>query len=143
MDNDFLRPPLIILGRGLGDIDHVIEAAGLLPIGVGVINLALKAELWKALFLVLRVEINTSVCARVGHHIHFEVKVCEWHRVANVEQVSGLAPGHECAVLNLPGIGVVGGRFPAIEGLPVAQQGESGFDVSSQNCAGGGRHRSG
>src|SRR5436309_15065807 len=61
LDNNFLGPPLIILRRGLRNVDHVIKAAGLLPIGVGVINLALKPELWKALFLVLRVEINASI----------------------------------------------------------------------------------
>jgi len=47
LDNDFLGPPLVVLGWGLGDIDHVIKAAGLFPVGVGVIDLTLKTELWK------------------------------------------------------------------------------------------------
>ena len=52
--------------------------------------------------------------------------------------MGGLAPGNECAILDFPCIGVVGGGFPAIECLAIAQQGEPGFDLGSSRCTGTG-----
>src|SRR2546430_4774509 len=42
-NDDFLRPPFPVLRRRLRDVDHAIKAAGLDPIGMGIVDLALEA----------------------------------------------------------------------------------------------------
>src|SRR5947208_8566722 len=44
LHDDFLRPPLPVLGWSLGDVHQTVEAAGLDPIAVRIVDLAFEAS---------------------------------------------------------------------------------------------------
>ena len=59
--DDFLSPPFVIGCEILSNIDHVIEAAGFLPVGVSVIDLAFEAGAGPVGGLVFGMEIDATV----------------------------------------------------------------------------------
>jgi hypothetical protein len=60
LDDDRLGPPFIVLRRGVAEVHDIVEAAGLFPVALGDVDLALETALRPAGFLILGVEVNAS-----------------------------------------------------------------------------------
>src|ERR1039458_10094662 len=145
LHDDLLRPPFAVHRRGARDVDQRVEATGLDPVAVGVIDLALEAAFRPALGLVFRMEVNAAIGVGFGHHIDLEVEVLEGFLVADIEQVAGLAARYKGPILDLPNVLVHLGWFSAVEGLAIEERREAGLQIVRQqrgSCVKecGGRH---
>ena len=143
LDDDLLGLPLAILGGAEADVDDALQAAGLDPVAMGLIDLALEPAAGPAFRLILGVEVNAAVRVGIGHHVHLEIEVLERLLVADVEQVAGLAARHKRAVLDLPGVLIGLRRLPAVEGLAVAEGSEAGLHFVRKQRGGCGNERGG
>jgi len=127
LHDDMLRPPLIVLRRWLADIDHVIEAARLFPIRVGVVDLRLKPVFWPATWLVSCMEINAAVGTRLSHHVCFQFKVFERFWIADIKKMAAFAARNQRSILDFPSVAVFCCGLPTAEGFAVENRDEALF----------------
>ena len=137
-DGDFLGPPFVILRRSPSQVHDIVKAAGLFPVSVADVDLRFEALPGPAGVLILRVKINAAIGIRLRHHVHAKNEILERRWVADVIQMVGLAVSDERAVLDLPGIGAVGGGLPAFESLAVHDRGETLLGIIGEDVRGGG-----
>lgn len=119
---DLFGKPLVVLGRGLFDIDHRIQSAGAFPVAVAVIDLHFVALVRPARVLIFGVKVQPGVGVGLGHHIGLKLKIREVgaaHR-ADIEQVAAVALDDEHPVLNAEGVFVFAG-LPAVERFSIEQ----------------------
>src|SRR5262245_19892743 len=124
-DDDVIGVPLVVFDQLLPDVHYIVEAAGLLPIGVRLVNLHLEAVLRPPFGLVLRVEVDAAVRSRLGHHFNLEFEVDEGLFVADVIQMVAGAVRDERALLERPRVRIFFRLLPAVERLAV----EDGFET--------------
>lgn len=138
LDDDVFGEPLVIL-EGFFVVLHVVDAAGFLPVAVGVVDLDFKTFVGPVGFLVGGVEVDAAIGDGLGHAIDLKFKVLEGRRFAfegtGEVEVRALAIGNDGAVLDLPGIFVFLGLGPAGEVLPVEESLEALFRfVGGKQC---------
>src|SRR6266481_3632380 len=115
---DVFGKPLAVLNDVLDvigpDVLHVIKAAGLHGIAVGVVHLYLKTLAWETAVLKLGMEVDAAVRVRSGQDIYHEFEVLEVVVVDGsiVERVRYLAVGDQRAVLDLERV-LISAYFPA------------------------------
>src|SRR5206468_4395048 len=115
-------------------------AAGFDPITVTDVDLRLEAVFGPTGFLIAGVKINAPVGIGLSHHVDFQFEILEGFVVAHIVKVATLAMRDKRAILDLPGLGMFVGRFPARERFPVEQRFETGLEVSA--CETPGSYRS-
>ncbi len=109
--------PLAVFRGGVPvHILHAVEAAGLLDIRVGRVDLAFVALVGPAVLLVGGVEVDAGVGALRGHHIRLELEVPERAAVdrPDIEEVAAVAVHDELAVFHFEGALILAGP-PAFE----------------------------
>ena len=120
LDDHFIQEPLIVLVVRVFNVNDVVQAAGLFPVGVGAVDLGFKAVVGPSFFLIGRVEIDAGVGVGEGHHLGLEMEILPVVIVNRplVEDVGGAVVDDHLAVLDGPGVGLVA-DLPAVEGFAV------------------------
>ena len=126
LHDDVLGKPHVVLRWSWVHVFDRVETARLTGVFlVGIVDLNFKTVLWPALFLVLRVEVNSAVRVLFRHHIDFEFEVDERLVIANVKQVSTVSVRFECSIFYRPTVFIFGSFLPTFKRLPVVEAFES------------------
>src|SRR5438034_4386660 len=143
LDDDVLGEPLVVLRRRLvGNVAHVIQAAGSDPVGVRVVHLYLKAFRREvsggadsaADLLKLGQHVDAAIRTGARHYVHFQLEISEAvvAKAAVIITVARRAIGDDGPVLEREGRSRTA-DLPACEVLAVEQTGPAGLVLSKAN----------
>ena len=142
LHGDVVVEPLVVLvGRIVHDIAHSVEAARLLGVTLGGIDLGFESLFRPAVLLELGMKIESGVGALLGEDLEFDLEVLEVGLVdlAAVEEVGTGPFDDDLSIIHLPRVGgFIDG--PSVEALPVEQFVEAilvlGLVMIGKGCAG-------
>jgi len=141
LDDDFLRPPFVILRGGQPNVDDTPKTAGFDPIAMRDVYLRFEPTLGPTGSLILGVKVYSAIGVWFGHYFRFEVKILEWFVIANVEKVAAVTVSDKSAILDLPSVAIFLGHLPAVERLAVHERFETRLNLGDREL-GRGENRS-